>query len=148
MGVDVDREAEIGGQIAADFVPLVAGVVGAHDVPMLLHEERVGARGVHGDAVDAVADFGVRVGDVLRAQAAVDGLPGFAGVVGAESAGGGDGDEDAVGILGVEEDGVQAHAASAGRPLRPGAVPRRPASSCQVAPPSVDLKRAASSTPA
>ncbi len=66
VGVDFDREAEVGGQVAADFVPLVAGVVGAHDVPVLLHEEDVWARGVHGDAVDAVADFGVRVGDVLR----------------------------------------------------------------------------------
>ncbi len=44
VGVDVDDEAEVGGQIAADLVPVVAGVVGAHDVPVLLHEERVGAR--------------------------------------------------------------------------------------------------------
>ena len=35
------------------------------DVPVLLHEEDVGARGVHGDVVDAVADFGVGVGDVV-----------------------------------------------------------------------------------
>ena len=36
--VDVDDEAEVGGQIAADFFPAVARVVAAHHVPMLLHE--------------------------------------------------------------------------------------------------------------
>ena len=36
------------------------------DVPVLLHEEDVGPRRVQGDAVDAVADLGVRVGNVLR----------------------------------------------------------------------------------
>ena len=63
--VDVDDEAEIGRQIAADLVPVIAGVVAAHHVPVLLHEERVGPRRVHRDAVDAVADFGVRIGNVL-----------------------------------------------------------------------------------
>ena len=52
----------------------------------------------------------------------VDGLPGFAGIVGAERAGRGDGDEDAVGIAWIEDDGVQTHAAGAGLPLRTGAV--------------------------
>ena len=66
VGVDVDDEAEVGRQVAADLVPVVAGVVAAHDVPVLLHEQHVGARAVHGDAVDAVADLGVGVGDVLR----------------------------------------------------------------------------------
>ena len=47
VGVDVDREAEVGRQVAADFVPLVAGVVGAHHVPVLLHEQHVGPRRVH-----------------------------------------------------------------------------------------------------
>ena len=46
----------------------------------------------------AVADFGVRIGNVLRLQAAVDRLPGLAAVVGAERAGGGDGDVHALGI--------------------------------------------------
>ena len=55
-------------------------------------------------------------------KSAVDRLPGFAGVVGAESAGGGDGDEDAVGVGWVEKDGVQAHAAGAGLPAGSGAV--------------------------
>ena len=36
--VNVDHEAEIGGQIAADLAPGVAGIIAAHHVPMLLHE--------------------------------------------------------------------------------------------------------------
>ena len=40
--VNVDDEAEIGRQIAADFCPLIAGVVGAHHVPVLLHEQHSG----------------------------------------------------------------------------------------------------------
>ena len=63
--VDIDREAEVGGQVAADLLPGLAGVVAAHHVPMLLHEQHVRARGVHGDAVDAVADLGVRVGELV-----------------------------------------------------------------------------------
>ena len=58
--VNVDHEAEIGGQVAADLAPRVAGVVAAHHVPMLLHEQHVGARRVHGDVVNAVADLGGR----------------------------------------------------------------------------------------
>ena len=65
MRVDFDREAEIGRQIAADLVPGFAGVVAAHDVPVLLHEQHVRARRVHGDAVDAVADLRVRVGEFV-----------------------------------------------------------------------------------
>ena len=65
VGVDIDDEAEVGGKIAADFVPVVAGVVGAHDVPVLLHEEDIGTRGVQRDVVDAVADLGVGVGHVV-----------------------------------------------------------------------------------
>ena len=52
------------------------------------------------------------------------------------------------GLLGIEEDRVQAHAAGAGLPFRPEPWPRRPESSCQVCPPSVERNRAASSTPA
>ena len=61
--VDVDHETEIGGQVAADLVPRIAGIVAAHHVPMLLHEQHVGARAVHGDAVNAVADLGVGIGN-------------------------------------------------------------------------------------
>src|SRR4029077_5759915 len=109
--VDVDYEAEIGGQVAADFVPAVAGVVAAHDVPVFLHEQCVGLRWMHGDVVNAVADFGVGVGNVLREEALVDWLPGLARVVGTERAGGGNRDVDAIGIFLVENDGVKTHAA-------------------------------------
>src|SRR5256885_2149525 len=49
--VYVDHEPEVGGQVSADLVPRVAGVVAAHDVPVLLHKEHVRARAVHGDVV-------------------------------------------------------------------------------------------------
>ena len=62
-------EPEIGGQVAADFVPGIAGIVAAHHVPVLLHEQHARARGVHGDVVNAVADFGRRVGNVFRSAA-------------------------------------------------------------------------------
>ena len=95
VGVDVDGKAEVGRQIAADLAPGLAAVVAAHDVPVLLHEQHRGARRVHRDAVDAVADLGVRIGDVLGLQPAVDRPPGLAAVVGAKRAGGRDRDEDA-----------------------------------------------------
>ena len=77
---------------------------------------------MHGDVVHAVADLGVRVGNVLRAQSLVDRLPGLAAVIGAEGARGRDGDVHALRIVGIENDGVQAHAARARLPLRAGAV--------------------------
>ena len=90
----------------------------------------------------------VGIGNVLRVQAVVDGLPGFAAVVGAKRARRGDGDKDALGIAGIENDGVQAHAACARLPARTRAVLRKPESSCQFCPPSVERKIAASSMPA
>ena len=60
--VHVDRKAEVGGQVAADLVPRLAGVVAAHDVPVLLHEQHARTRPVHRDAVNAVTDLGGRVG--------------------------------------------------------------------------------------
>ena len=65
VGVNIDRKTEIGRQIAADFVPDIAGIVAAHHVPVFLHEQHVGSAGMKGDAVDAVADFGVRIGNVV-----------------------------------------------------------------------------------
>jgi len=38
LRVHIDGEAKIRRQISADFFPRLAGVVAAHDVPMLLHE--------------------------------------------------------------------------------------------------------------
>ena len=58
----------------------------------------------------------------FETQALVDRLPGLAAVVGAEGARRGDGDVDALGVRGIENDGVQAHAARAGLPVGAGAV--------------------------
>src|SRR5262249_25832038 len=89
----------------------------AHHVPVLLHEQRVRLRRVHGDAVHAVADLGGRVGQlVFRHQALAHRLPALTAVLGAERAAGRDGDEHAVLLLRVDEAGVQAHAAGAGLP--------------------------------
>src|SRR5512144_307967 len=82
--VDVDGEPEVARQVAADLVPGLAGVVAAHHVPVLLHEQHVGARGVHRDAVHAVTDLRARLEDALRAQPAVDRAPRRPGVVGPE----------------------------------------------------------------
>ena len=124
--VYVDHEPEVGGQVSADLVPRVAGVVAAHDVPVLLHKEHVRARAVHGDVVNAVADLGIRVGDVLRMQSLVDGPPGLAAVVGAEGARGRDGDVDPLGIARIQNDGVEAHATGARLPLGPCAMTAQP----------------------
>ena len=130
--MDIDDKAEVGGEVAADLAPVVAGVVGAHDIPVLLHEEHAGAGLVHGDAVHAVADLRGGVGDVLRVKAAVDGLPGFATVIGTKCAGGGDGDEHALGIAGIEHDGVQTQAARTGLPALGGIVLAQAGELCPV----------------
>ena len=120
-------KAEVGGQVAADLVPGVAGVVAAHHIPMLLHEQHVRPRRVHGDAVHAVADLGLRVRDDSRSAGPwLIGCHVWPPSSRAEGAGRGDGDEDALGIAGVEEDGVQAHAAGARLPAGPGAVAAQP----------------------
>ena len=66
-----------------------------------------------------MAHLGVLVGDLRRAQPAVDRLPGLAAVVRAERAGRGDRDEHAVPVGRVVDDRVQAHAAGAGLPAWP-----------------------------
>ena len=116
MRVDVDREPEVARQVAADLSPRLAGVVAAHDVPVLLHEQHVRTRPVHRDAVNAVADLGRRVGDLLGPEAAVDRPPRLAGVVGPEHARRRDGDEDPPGMARIEQDRVQAHPAGARLP--------------------------------
>src|SRR5262249_38312527 len=120
--VHVDHEAEIRRQVSADFAPVVAGVVRAHYVPVLLHEEHARPLGMHGDVVHAVADFGGRIGDVLRTQALIYGLPVIAAVVGAESTRSGDCDPHALRIAGIKNNAMEAHAASARLPLGTGAV--------------------------
>src|SRR5882672_9332247 len=116
------HEAEVGRQVAADFLPGVAGVVAAHHIPMFLHEEDVWARGVHRNVMNAVADFGRGFGNVLGVEAFVDRLPRIAAVVGAERTCGRDGNVDPLRIFRIQNDGVQAHAACAGLPARAGTV--------------------------
>ena len=122
MRVRIDYEAKIRRQVAADFFPVVAGIVGAHHVRVLLHEEHPGTLRVHSDMMNAVADLSFRIGNVLRAQPLVDRLPGFAPIVGAECAGSGNGDPYPPWIARIENDRVQAHAARARLPVRAGAV--------------------------
>src|SRR5581483_5258577 len=82
------------------------------------HEQHAGARAVVRDVMDAVANLGGRLGEVLRVQPLRNRLPRLRAVVGAEGAGGGDGDVDAIGVGGVEEDRVEAEAAGTRLPLR------------------------------
>ena len=57
-----------------------------------------------------------------RLQPAVDRPPGLPAIVGAERAGGGDRDEHAIGVGGIDQDGVQAQSAGARLPVRARAV--------------------------
>ncbi len=82
-----DREPEVGRQVPADLVPRVAGVVAAHDVPVLLHEQHARPRRVHREAVDAVADLGPALGDARGVQAAVHRSPRLPAVGRAEQGG-------------------------------------------------------------
>jgi len=124
--MDRDREAEVGGQVAADLVPRVARIVAAHHVPVFLHEEHAGPRRVQGDTMDAVAHLNLRIGDVVGMQAAVDRTPGPAAIAGAECAGRGNGNVDPAGVGWVEQDGVQAQPASARLPGRTGGMQAQP----------------------
>src|SRR5580704_18262393 len=120
--VNVDHEAKIGREVSADFPPRIAGIVGAHHVPMLLHEKYLRTSSVHGDVMHAMAYVRGWIRNVLRIQSAVNWLPGLAGVIGAESAGRGDGNEDPLAIFRIENDGVKAHSSRARLPLRAGPV--------------------------
>ncbi len=71
---------------------------------------------MHREPMDAVADFGLRVRDVLGAQALVDCTPRHAAIVGPERACGRDRDEDALRVVRIEKDCVKAQSASAGLP--------------------------------
>ena len=55
-------------------------------------------------------------------KAAIDRLPCFAAIVSAKCTGRRDRDEDPIRISRIDNDAVQAHAAGAGLPVRPGAV--------------------------
>src|SRR5438477_13017495 len=74
--MNVDGKSKIAWQVAAHFAPRVAGVIAAHDVPMLLHEEGIATRWEHGNPMNTVHDFRIRVRYVLRLQAEANGTPG------------------------------------------------------------------------
>jgi hypothetical protein len=131
VGVHVDREAEVARQVAADLAPVVAGVVAAHHVPVLLHEEHVRPRRMHRDAVHAVADLGVRDRGCARSAAPVDRRHVCAAVVAAEAAGGGDGDGDALRFGGSSRIVCRHMPPAPGCQCAPAAVAQA-GSSCQV----------------
>src|SRR4051794_5389461 len=89
---------------------------------MLLHEQRVWSRWMHRDPMHTVTHFRVRIRNVLRVQPAIDWFPCRSAVVSAKRAGSGDRDGDPLGIVRVEENGVQTHSASAWLPFRTGIV--------------------------
>jgi hypothetical protein len=68
------------------------------------------------------ADLGGGIWYALGLQALIDWRPRCACIITAECACGGDGDEDAIRALGVEDDRVQAHSAPARVPRRTGAM--------------------------
>src|ERR1700730_15731522 len=120
--VDVDRESEVRREVPTDFAPRVARVVGAHDIPVLLHEEHVRTGWVHRDAMHAMTDLGIRVRDALRPQAVVDRPPTLAGAVAPEGPGRRDRHEHPISMLRIEDDRVETHSAGAWRPVGRGAV--------------------------
>src|ERR1700687_4523932 len=71
----------------------------------------------------AVAYLGIWIRDVLRVQSAVDWLPRLAAVIGTECASSRDGDEDALRIARIENDGVPAHPPRTGLPFGARTVP-------------------------
>ena len=92
--------AERQGYLRGEAGSRTAGIVGTHDVPVFLHEKHVRTRRMHGDAMNAMADFGVGIGKFIwRFQAAIDGLPGVSSVLGSESSRGGNGDVNPVWIF-------------------------------------------------
>ena len=102
--MDVDREPEISREIAAHFAPGFSGIIAPHNVPMLLHEENIWPLRMHRDVVDAVADLGIGIGNVLRMQPTVDGLPALPAIVSPERSGGRDRDINTLWILGIDQD--------------------------------------------
>ena len=115
--MNVDGEAEVAWKVAADLRPTIPSVVATHDIPVFLHKENIGTGGMQCDAVDAMADLGVRVGKFHgRAEALIDGFPALTSVIRSEGAGGRDSDEDPLRVLRVEKDGVESHPSGAGLP--------------------------------
>src|SRR6185295_13063951 len=126
VGVNGDGIPEVGRQIPADLVPRFAGVVAAHDVPVLLHEQRALTRAVRRDPVHAVTDLGIRVGNVLGLQSTVERSPRLAAIVRTEEARRGDGYEYPARLARIQKNSLQAHSTGPGLPARRGAVTAQP----------------------
>ena len=77
---------------------------------------------MHRDAMNTVADLGIRIGNIKRMQAAIDRLPSLAAVIGAKRASRGDRDKDSLWVTWIENDRVQTHSTGARRPGRACAV--------------------------
>src|ERR1700675_58995 len=122
VGVNVDHEAEIRGEVPADLLPGVAGVIAAHHIPVLLHKKYARTRWVHGDVVNKVAALSRWVRNVLGIQTTVDRLPAFATIVGTKGSRCRNRNVDALGIAGIENDCVQTHTTGARLPLWAGAM--------------------------
>jgi len=77
---------------------------------------------MHRDVVNAVAHFGVRIGNVFRVQSFIDRFPRRAAVISAKRTRRGDGNDYAIAVFGIQDDGMQTHAARAWLPLRSSSV--------------------------
>ena len=89
---------------------------------MFLHEQHARTLWIHRHVVNAVPNFSLGIGNVLRTQSLIDGLPRIAPVISTKSARRRNGDEHALRIARVQNDGVQTHAARARLPLGAGAM--------------------------
>src|SRR5260370_22846386 len=117
--VHVNREPKVGRQIPADFLPQVAGIIRAHDVPVFLHEQHTWAGTVHGTAANAMTDLRFGIGNVLAFQTAVDWPPRFPGIVASKRAGRRNANEHPLRIACTENYRQPTHSARAWLPSGP-----------------------------
>src|SRR5436189_4871132 len=83
MRVHLDGKTEIRWEITTYFVPHLTRIIGAHHVPMFLHEENARSRSVHGNPMDTMADVRLRVGDFVGGlKTAINRPPCLAGIIG------------------------------------------------------------------
>ena len=145
-----DGEPEVHPGDPGHRLPRAAAVVAAVDPAVVLEVEPLGVAGVAGHLVHALAELEVvSVGHEADDDPPVARLPRRAAVVGAVDAGRGDGDQQALRVVRVDEDGVQAQPTAARLPLRPvRVVPEARVRASNVRPPSSLRNRAAGSTPA
>src|SRR5438309_8840798 len=139
MRMNVDGKSKIAWQVAAHFMPRVAGIIAAHHVPVLLHEKRIGTRWMHGNPMNTMPYFRLRVRDVLGMQAMVNGTPGLSSIVSTEGASGGNRNEHAVAFFRIQQNRVETHSTGAWLPAWPGAVT---AQSCEFLPGLAAVARA------